>query len=81
MEQMLVTCSGSDGLDRIGVRWQETFLADSDTSLMTQVIKERNIYHIRYYFRKTKHYSLLLFLPSNFHELYCLKQHSFSQFP
>ena len=48
---------------------------------MTQVIKERNIYHIRYYFRKTKHYSLLLFLPSNFHELYCLKQHNFSQFP
>lgn len=65
-------------LTELGLDDKKHFELDSDTSSMTQIIKERNIYHIKYYFRKTKHYSLLLLLPGNFHELYSLKQHNFS---
>lgn len=65
-------------LAELGLDDKKHFELDNDTSLMTQVIRERNIYYIRHYSRKIKHYSLLLLLHRNIHELCRLKQHKLS---
>lgn len=41
----------------LGLDDKKHFGLDSDTSLMTKVIKERNIYNIRHYSRKIKYFS------------------------
>lgn len=72
----------------LGLDDKKHFGLDSDASLMSKVIKERNIYNIRHYSRKIKYFShyvyiSFLLLHKIYHKLFSLKQHKYiiSWFP